>query len=181
MNLPTQKQQKLAYGKNNENRLIEYLNKRYPKMKYYLAQNKFDYFDFRCASPAYRNRIYELKSRKIYHNSFTTTMIGANKWGKAIKDSKNSSDRKYRVYYMYLDGLYKYDFNQKDIDDGILQLGDWSGWIDGKKVKNKVYYIPIEKLELVTINLCSELEVGDVPPQKPIEFSFCDFDSSDEE
>ena len=181
-NNQSEKQQKLDYGAINELRLMKWLNQKYPKYGFVLASNQFDSWDFRCKNAGYTNRRWEVKSRKEYHDGYPTTMIGRNKWDKAINDFKSGSKNTYRVFWLYLDGLYSYKFNMDDIDKKKIVTGWWSGKIDGVYKKSEVYYIPKDMMKLEDASLCSYLEDGDKQPQPhPIDFSFCLFSDSDEE
>ena len=134
-----------AFGKLNEKRLIRYLNK--DGEKYFLVKNSFAYMDFK----EYGNFKFlgELKSRNINHDKHETAIIGKEKIAEAIKSYYLQEEKTYRFYYLYTDGLYKYDFNIEDIHSGKIYLGDWYRNSRGKEEKKKVFYIHRDLLELV--------------------------------
>tara|TARA_R100000734_G_scaffold19135_1_gene18394 strand:- start:2124 stop:2597 length:474 start_codon:yes stop_codon:yes gene_type:complete len=134
-----------AMGKLNEKRLIRYLNK--DSEKYFLVKNNFAYMDFK----EYGNFKFlgELKSRNIKKDKHETAIIGKEKIGEAIKSYYLQEEKTYRFYYLYTDGLYKYDFNIEDIHSGKIYLGNWYRNSRGKEEKKKVFYIHRDLLQLV--------------------------------
>lgn len=134
-----------AFGKLNEKRLINYLNKEHKK--YFLVKNEFAYMDFKEYGNF--NFLGELKSRNIVHDKHETAIIGKEKIAEAIKSHYLQDEKTYRFYYLYTDGLFKYDFNIEDIHNGKIKLGDWFRYSRGKEEKKKVFYIHKDLLELV--------------------------------
>jgi len=134
-----------AMGKRNEKRLIRYLNK--DGEKYFLVKNNFAYMDFKEYGNF--NFLGELKSRNIKHDEHETAIIGKEKIAEAIKSYYLQEEKTYRFYYLYTDGLYKYDFNIEDIHSGKIYLGDWYRNSRGKEEKKKVFYIHRDLLKLV--------------------------------
>ena len=134
-----------AFGKLNEKRLINYLNK--DEKKYFLVKNDFAYMDFKEYGNL--NFLGELKSRTINIDKHDTAIIGKEKIGEAIKSHYLQDDKTYTFYYLYTDGLYKYDFNIEDIHNGKIFLNWWYRYNRGKEEKKKVFYIKRELLELV--------------------------------
>jgi len=134
-----------AFGKLNEKRLINYLNK--DEKKYFLVKNDFAYMDFKEYGNL--NFLGELKSRTINIDKHDTAIIGKEKIGEAIKSHYLEDNKVYRFYYLYTDGLYKYDFNIEDIHNGKIFLDWWYRNSRGKEEKKKVFYIKRDLLELV--------------------------------
>lgn len=134
-----------AMGKLNEKRLIRYLNK--DEEKYFLVKNNFAYMDFKEYGNF--NFLGELKSRNINKDKHETAIIGKEKIGEAIKSYYLQEEKTYRFYYLYTDGLYKYDFNIEDIHSGKIYLGNWYRNSRGKEEKKKVFYIHRDLLQLV--------------------------------
>ena len=134
-----------AFGKLNEKRLINYLNKDHKK--YFLVKNEYAYMDFK----EYHNYNFlgELKSRNINHDKHETAIIGKEKIGEAIKSHYLQDEKTYRFYYLYTDGLYKYDFKIEDVHNGKIFLNWWYRNSRGKEEKKKVFYIHRDLLELV--------------------------------
>ena len=140
-----------AMGKMNEKKLINYLNKE--EKKYFLVKNKFAYMDFKEYGNF--NFLGELKSRNINHDKHETAIIGKEKIGEAIKSHYLQEGKTYRFYYLYTDGLFKYDFNMEDIHNNKLYLGDWFRYSRGKEENKKVFYINRELLEFVSNDINS--------------------------
>ena len=134
-----------AFGKLNEKRLINYLNKDHKK--YFLVKNQFAYMDFKEYGNL--NFLGELKSRNIEHDKHETAIIGKEKIGEAIKSHYLQDKKTYRFYYLYTDGLFKYDFDIEDIHTGKINLDWWYRNSRGKEEKKKVFYIHRDLLELV--------------------------------
>lgn len=134
-----------AMGKRNEKRLIRYLNK--DGEKYFLVKNNFAYMDFKEYGNF--NFLGELKSRNINHDKHETAIIGKEKIAEAIKSHYLQEEKTYRFYYLYTDGLYKYDFNIEDIHSGKIFLDWWYRNSRGKEEKKKVFYIHRDLLKLV--------------------------------
>jgi hypothetical protein len=128
-----------AMGKLNEKRLINYLNKDHKK--YFLVKNQFAYMDFKEYGNL--NFLGELKSRNIKHDKHETAIIGKEKIAEAIKSHYLQDEKTYRFYYLYTDGLFKYDFDIEDIHNGKIKLGGGIEIIVVKK-KRKKYFIFIE-------------------------------------
>jgi len=95
------------------------------------------------------NFLGELKSRTIEHDKHDTAIIGKEKIAEAIKSHYLQDEKTYRFYYLYNDGLYKYDFKMEDIHNGKIFLNWWYRNSRGKEEKKKVFYINRELLELV--------------------------------
>jgi hypothetical protein len=128
-----------AFGKLNEKRLINYLNKDHKK--YFLVKNQFAYMDFKEYGNL--NFLGELKSRNINIDKHDTAIIGKEKIGEAIKSHYLQDEKTYRFYYLYTDGLYKYDFKMEDIHNGKIYLVSGIEIVVVKK-KIKKFFILIE-------------------------------------
>lgn len=140
-----------AMGKLNEKRLINYLNK--DEKKYFLVKNQFAFMDFKEYGNF--NFLGELKSRNIKQDKHETAIIGKEKIAEAIKSYYLQEEKKYRFYYLYTDGLYKYDFNIEDIHSNKIYLDWWYRYSRGKEEKKKVFYIKRELLEFITNDITS--------------------------
>ena len=85
----------------------------------------------------YDDYYFEVKSRRNNYNQYPTTMIGYNKWRFA-----KTCGRKVVFIFSFLDGVYKYDYNE--LDNFENKIG---GRCDrGRQEYKKYIYIPIEKL-----------------------------------
>jgi hypothetical protein len=85
----------------------------------------------------------ELKTRRINHDMYPTSLIGANK----VAIAANNPNKKYWFCFSYLDGLYGLEYN-KD----LFATFDNSSYTRGARddCSNNVqqcYFIPIEKLQ----------------------------------
>jgi hypothetical protein len=126
-----------AFGKLNEKRLINYLNKDHKK--YFLVKNEFAYMDFKEYGNF--NFLGELKSRNINIDKHDTAIIGKEKIGEAIKSHYLQDEKTYRFYYLYTDGLYKYDFDIEDIHNGKIFLGGGIEIVVVKKKRKKFFIL----------------------------------------
>jgi hypothetical protein len=96
----------ISFGLMMEGKVIEDLR----KIDNDITKTKFRYDPFDFVS---ENSLIELKSRRILHNAFDEVMIGKNKILKADKSTKS-------VYFAfnYLDGIWVYKYDKKDLDNG---------------------------------------------------------------
>ena len=92
-------------GIENENKVLEYLNKD--------NINKFEKCKKNCEFDFFNDEYYlELKSRSNKYNQYPTTMVGYNKILKAEQDQS----KKYKFLFLFTDGLYCYDFIKDDYE-----------------------------------------------------------------
>jgi len=85
----------------------------------------------------------ELKTRRINHNAYPTSLIGANK----VAIAANNPTKKYWFCFSYQDGLYGIEYNKE-----LFNTFDHSTYMRGARddCANNVqhcYFIPIEKLQ----------------------------------
>ena len=100
----------------------------------------FDYDNLEEAST--QTMFIELKSRRIPHNLYPTTIIGANK----VATAEANPDRSYWFCYKYIDGIWgiKYDkalfatFERSDFSRGERS--------DYHNIPQECYFIPREHL-----------------------------------
>tara|TARA_R110001592_G_scaffold42590_2_gene138299 strand:+ start:1028 stop:1495 length:468 start_codon:yes stop_codon:yes gene_type:complete len=144
MNFKEQFEKDYFMGKLNEKKLIKYLNDIDPET-YYLCRQRYALMDFKKFNDD--KFLGELKSRNCKKDKWETAIISTNKIEKAIKDTNGTL---YKFYYLYEDGLYYYDFNKEDIDNGIIFKDWWCRYSRGQEEKKMVYYIPRELLTFIT-------------------------------
>jgi len=131
----------LSFGLDNEKKWLKYMGKDWEK-----TPNKYDSFDFRKG-----NSIAELKSRKINHNKHRTTFFGANKIYDILTNKYGDyREMKFTFYFLYLDGLYKWDFKKGD-----YFIANGGRRDRGRDETCSMCYIPIEKLECVSKSISS--------------------------
>ncbi len=128
------------YGTQRERLVVDYLNSKHKNNKYELYKEKNSVMDF-------HNNKYEceLKSRTCAHDTYPTTMVGLNK----VQNMK--PDKKYRFYFLFTTGLFRWEYNK---DDFVTRNG---GRCDRGKYEIKKYiYINIKNLKLLTTRITSE-------------------------
>lgn len=137
------KKNDLIMGEYNEKQCIsiisDFLNYKLEKTK-----EKFNTFDFINKD---NKIISELKSRNCCYSSYEDTMIGFNKILKGLKMINDG----YKVYlfFKFIDGLYYYKLDNA-IHDNWIRDG---GRTDRGQIEiNKYYYIPVNKLSLVSMS-----------------------------
>lgn len=121
------------FGLNNEDKVLKYLNNN-NEDKFEKYTNKYSCFDFFNS-----NTICELKSRRINHYTYPTTMVGYNKLEK-MKD-----DKEYIFFFLFTNGLYMWKY---DKDQYKIQLGGRSD--RGRKEIKKYAYVPVKHLQFLT-------------------------------
>jgi hypothetical protein len=127
----------LSFGEKNEIKFKKFIQEK-ENIKVNKFRDKYSELDFRCDK-----RLMELKSRKNSYNRYWDTMCGYNKIIKARK--KIAKGYSVEIYFLFTDGLYKWDFKENDFDvrkGGRNDRGEW---------EEKDYaYIPITSLELIS-------------------------------
>ena len=93
----------------------------------------FDYF--------YDNVYYELKTRRIKHDTYTDTMVGYNK----LKFAKENPQYKYVFVFNFTDGLYTHNW----VEDKLYNI-KISGRSDRGRLELQEYFY-INKTDLVLI------------------------------
>ena len=135
----------LSFGLDNEKKWLKYMGK-LDEGKWEKTPNKYDSFDFRKG-----NSIAELKSRKINHNKHRTTFFGANKIYDILTNKYGDyREMKFTFYFLYLNGLYKWDFKKGD-----YFIANGGRRDRGRDETCSMCYIPIEKLECVSKSISS--------------------------
>tara|TARA_R110002012_G_scaffold206477_1_gene376400 strand:+ start:1742 stop:2203 length:462 start_codon:yes stop_codon:yes gene_type:complete len=129
-----------------EMEILDYLNNDLYKDNKLKANKHFDLFDFENE----KTKV-ELKTRSCNHNSYPTTMMNMSKINYAVK---NKEKYKFIFYFLFKDGLYKWDFKE---DNYKIEIG---GRFDrGDANDRKLYsYIPVNDLILVDELCKSTLE-----------------------
>tara|TARA_R110000824_G_scaffold262518_1_gene451223 strand:+ start:70 stop:510 length:441 start_codon:yes stop_codon:yes gene_type:complete len=135
----------LIMGKKNEQKFLKYLNEadEYEDKQFKVYKNQFSTFDF-----VNNDTIAELKSRRVRCQKFHDTMVGYNKLKVCNpKHINHIKDKKYVFYFLFRDGLFKWDYCDKF-------SVRW--YFHKDKQKWEEYgYIPIADLELVCPSLTS--------------------------
>ena len=129
-------------GEIKERLVVDYLNSKH-------KQNKYTRYEKRNSVMDFYNDIYEceLKSRTCSHDKYPTTMFGLNK----IQDMK--PDKKYRFYFLFTDGLYRWEYNKDQFTTRYGSRCD-RGYFESKKH----VYIDINNLKLLTTRINSNTE-----------------------
>lgn len=96
--------------------------------------SKFDKYDYEGDTTSY-----ELKSRKVNHNTYPTTCIA--------QDKVNPTHNKKQIYlFNFLDGNYYIEYDKELFDS--FEVKNFRRYRSGFNDKEKPYvYIPIEKLK----------------------------------
>lgn len=119
------------FGVKNEEKLLETLSKKYNNLK---LTDKYCPYDYEN-----EGTLIELKSRRINHNQYETTMIQYKKIEYFLKSSK-----KCFCYFNFLDGLYYFEINKGNVEKCSIGIG---GRADRGRVESyKMLYIPIDLL-----------------------------------
>ena len=119
------------FGVENEKKLLETLSKKHNNLT---LTSKYCLYDFMNDTT-----LIELKSRRIKHNDYNSSMIQYKKIEYFLK-----SPKKCYCYFSYLDGLYYFEVNKENVDKCRIGFGGRSD--RGKKEIYKMLYIPIELL-----------------------------------
>ena len=124
----------LKFGLENENSVLTFLKE---KVNIDIIKTpKFHFFDF--FSPQ-TNTYYELKTRRVKHNTYPDTMCGANKLNFAEQNPEN----KYIFLYKFTDGLYYHEWDTEKQYE--IRVG---GRCDRGKIESSNYfYIKREDLK----------------------------------
>jgi len=125
----------LLMGEENEKKFKRFMNK-YENIKLKKYKDRYAEIDFR-----YENRLLELKSRNISHNQFPTTIVGYNK----IKKARKKKNFKTEFYFLFTDGLYRWDYDE----DEILCVMDAVRADRGRLEIKEHAYISIKNLKLI--------------------------------
>ena len=135
-------------GNMNEKKVLKYLNEKteFINDNFKLHKNQWATIDF-----VNSNYVAELKSRRCYVRSYPDTMCGLNK----IKYAEDHPEKNVVFYFLYQDGLYKWDYNK---DQYSIRGG---GRNDRERDERKDYgYILIEHLELITNEISSVIRIN---------------------
>tara|TARA_R110001632_G_scaffold202615_3_gene325781 strand:- start:215 stop:679 length:465 start_codon:yes stop_codon:yes gene_type:complete len=127
-------------GRLCERVVLSYLNSRHSqKHQYTLYPKSNSVMDF--YSDKYEG---ELKSRNNEYSKYPTTMIGENKL------LNHKEDKKYRYYFLFTDGLYRWKYNKDQYT--VKKAGRFDR--GGAEVKRHAF-IKIEDLQLLTTKINS--------------------------
>ena len=131
----------LQFGLDNEKKWLRYMGDDWKK-----TPNKYDSFDF-----LKNNEVAELKSRKINHNKFTSAMFGANKiYDILTKKYGDYTKMKFTFYFLYRDGLYKWDFRK-----GQYFIAKGGRKDRGKDEIGWCCYVPLQYLQCISTKIRS--------------------------
>lgn len=96
------------FGLNNEEKYLESLSK-YFNTTFKKYTNNYSLLDFY----SYDEKIFiEMKSRRINHNQYPTTIFNAHKIDEFNRLNKNN-DSKFYIVFVYLDGVYYIEYNKE--------------------------------------------------------------------
>lgn len=98
-------------------------------------QPKYNVFDY-----ASDKTLVELKSRRCRHNTYPTTMIGANKFEKLVTDNRDA----YFVF-SFTDGIYYWKYDKDQLNQ--FELQNCGRYDRGRPEIKPHYLIPINNLE----------------------------------
>ena len=127
----------LDFGRNKEISEIVKIRKRFSQSL--KPTNSFFVYDY-----VSKDCYVELKSRRNYLNTYSTTMVGKNK-----TDYAESSDRPVYFVFSFFDGLYYWKYNKEDLHNGNV-IFDIGGRCDRGKNEYKEYaYIKTNILQLI--------------------------------
>jgi hypothetical protein len=146
----------MKFGERTEKVFLKFINNNeFKDNKLIKAKSKTSVFDF-----SNENHCVELKGRTNTYKEYQTTMVGYNKVQVAEKDK---TDKKYIFFFLFTDGLYKWDFNK---DEFQVKKG---GRYDRGRPEFKDYsYIDIDYLKLVTETINSKtLFIEEVKEENP--------------
>ncbi len=117
-------------GMKNEISVLNILNELGFNLKKTSKTHPFDFFD--------EEYYFELKSRKVYKNTYPTTIIGLNKIQYAKKTEKGCI-----FLFKFIDGLFYYIYDKNDPNNSINTGGRSDRGIDEYK---PYFHIPISSL-----------------------------------
>lgn len=127
----------LDFGTNQEvtlkSKIEKYFNCTLNRTKQY---HKFDFISIET------NKMFELKSRSNYYNTYPTTMISFHKYNYSLNTD-------YECYFLFnfLDGLYYYKINDNTLKE--CSVGKGGRKDRGRFEYNQYLYIPIELLKKI--------------------------------
>jgi len=127
----------LAFGRTKEISEIVKIRKRFSQSL--KPTNNFFVYDY-----VSKDCYVELKSRRNYLNTYSTTIVGKNKM-----DYAETSDRPVYFVFSFIDGLYYWKYNKKDLQNGNV-IFDIGGRCDRGRDEYKTYaYIKTSILQLI--------------------------------
>lgn len=130
----------LKFGFNNEDKFLDYINTD-NEYKWEKFKNKSAPFDF------YNNTSFaELKSRRCDSRQYEDTMVGLNK----LKICETFPNKNYIFYFLFTDGLYKWDYNFDE-----YKTRDGGRWDRGRREVKPYGFIHYSHLQLVSDTLTS--------------------------
>ena len=137
------------FGEKYENLLLDYCNKNeYKDTPLKKFKYQYSWYDFRNDTDCN-----ELKTRRIFYNSYPDLMVGANKMRQA--ESKKHG-LKYRFFFIMRDGTYYWDFTPNTETEEYYHYG-----VGGRKDRGcveecKVAYIYTKYLKKYADLNCNE-------------------------
>lgn len=159
----------LKFGERTEKVFFKYVNENLFKDDNLIKGNDYSVYDF-----SNKNCFVELKSRTNNYKKYETTMVGYNKLKIAEKDE---TDNNYIFFFLFTDGLYKWDFNIRE-----YQVKNGGRYDRGRPEFKPHSFIPIEYLKLVTKDINSNTkyieETGEENPNLIYDESESESDNS---
>jgi hypothetical protein len=125
-----------AFGTANEKKSHSILENHFNKTLHYRGGSSI--FDYDDGATFYL----ELKSRRIHHDTYDTTIIGANK----VEYAKMNPSRTYWFCWNYEDGIYGIQFSNERFDGYEKKLYKRGERPDTKNTPQMCYFIPVSDL-----------------------------------
>ncbi len=111
---------------------------------YEKIKDKFHPYDFKDKNDNY----IELKTRRCFHNTYPTTMIGYNK----LKYASDRPHCNFKFLFKFNDGLYFHEYHH----DKPYEIKNGGRWDRGKNEISEYAYIPINELIKVQKQVCTQ-------------------------
>lgn len=125
-----------AFGTANEKKSHSILETYFNKTLHYRGGSSI--FDYDDGATFYL----ELKSRRIRHDAYATTIIGANK----VEVAENNLSRTYWFCWNYEDGIYGITYNKEKFAGYEKKLYSRGDRPDIKNKPQECYFIPVSDL-----------------------------------
>ena len=132
-----QRSKDINFGKTSEIELFDKLKEKFGNDLVHSTDkySRYDYYSDNC--------IVELKTRRVYKNTYSTTMIGLNKFDECL--SNNEKD--YYFVFKFYDGTYYWKFDEDEYDKFEKRIGGRSD--RGYNEISSYLYIPVDRLEKI--------------------------------
>ena len=144
----TIKNEDIKFGLKAEYKLFKYLRKENPDVEWLTKKDPYSHFDYRLG-----DHFIELKTRHYVKKRFDYEgskghMIETSKFQYLKKNKIKSAS----IFYLYEDGLYRYDFKRSECNKGVTQ------GLGGRKDRavcelKKTSYIKGRYLKLITTKI----------------------------